>query len=879
MTSKPDDGEPLPLAVPHIVVNAVLAHLAAERQFKTLTNVGATCKSLHELVHSVLGRRVEWTYEDWQLHHDLRNGAGVPEAWARVEYLFLSADFHAMMDDARCIGFNEQDRTLPGYIASDMVSQFPSLRLFIHKAPKETAAPPSISRGFSPPPFNQWTVWLTCLHSRETALQDVGYALKTICAIPIPSRQTANIAFKYEVMPTLTIYHCTSTRNRFGSLAEYLDRKDSEVLADATIQITDDANIRFRLVQVNDDEDHFKRIYALFDTMNAIYRSKWKFTTTPFQLKVRDCAGSDVVEWLNVLAYTENRYPDTPLRYRMVFQLKQVGDEPPLRAFTTSMQQVHRQLITLHADPKVRNKLPNSITVGLDFVVPGIRIHPMRADFDLSNSTDFDTSLDRDYRGSGVTANTEEGVGMSLHGLSEEGLASGRFELEMPCRLLTLPSVLLKRILNHLQQEGEFKALAHLNVCSKRAFTASLSVLWREVHWTGQQWKRVQERSLKAKVIPAGWKEVKYIFLENESYNIDWFWTPLHSHQRGLNTHNSLAHNFFPELRFIATREIEKGKTQGCREFWVSSRNMIVKGDTNAFKKMLSVINSTSATKTTDKPLDLARVTDVYTTYAPIHSEVQYDANQPNLIKAIRALGMQNPTSSPFDEGDPDPNELPRLNRSEISLFAHDVGHISVYSLSEQGFSNRGRKGMKEIFLFFEHVNILCGGGSSGRLNLQIECYDFDVLDIWLDMMASLKAINTVEPARVPRYTLHVDISAPYTHTDFVATILDLQSTLDILLPASVKRDLTMLPSHMVVNINHDSLEVDTVDRALLELSSKESALLARIGTFLEYNNEWLRSSLYRQGRLVKQEHVQALTDRYGWLASTASGGEKTRFT
>lgn len=229
----------------------------------------------------------------------------------------------------------------------------------------------------------------------------------------------------------------------------------------------------------------------------------------------------------------------------------------------------------------------------------------------------------------------------------------------------------------------------------------------------------------------------RYIFLENETFHIDWFWNPLHTYQRGINTHNSLAHKFFPELRSIATHEVGKEKTKGCSEFWVSSRNMITKGDTDAFKKMLSAINPTPLATTNGKPPILAHVTDVYTTYAPIHSEVQYDANQPNLIKSIRALGMQNPTASPFDVGDPDPSKLPHLNRSEISLFVHDVGYIHVYLLSEQGFLNRGRRGMKEIFLFFQHVNVLCGGSNGGRINLQIECYNFDVLEIWLDMVSS----------------------------------------------------------------------------------------------------------------------------------------------
>lgn len=145
--------------------------------------------------------------------------------------------------------------------------------------------------------------------------------------------------------------------------------------------------------------------------------------------------------------------------------------------------------------------------------------------------------------------------------------------------------------------------------------------------------------------------------------------------------------------------------------------------------------------------------------------------------------------------------------------------------------------------------------------------------------MAALRQINSIEPGQTPRYTLHVDISAPYTLIEFVDTIHDLQATLDILLPASSNRDLTMLPSHMVVNINHDSLETNTVDRALLELSSRETALLARIGTFLEYKNAWLKSKLYRKGKWVQAEQAQDLTDRYGWFAPTASGGEKVRFT
>lgn len=343
--------------------------------------------------------------------------------------------------NARFIEADDQDSTIPSDVLSIIKGDFPILRMFIHRAAKETAAPSVLKLAVSAP-TDQWTVWLRPLHWGATVLQDVDYALNTICATPPAARQTnirrvigaelpgfetrkkqkMPVPFKYEAMPTLTTFHCTSARNKFDSLSEYLKRQDDEALADATIQLTGDANIRFRLMHVNDAKDHFVRIYLLFRTINKIYRSKWRFTTVPFRFAVRDCALPDIQEWLNVLAWTENPYPETPLRYRMAFHLEPVDSQPP---FAAMVQQVHQLLKTLHADPEIRDRLPNQITVHLEYSMLGNDLDHqslLTAIFDLSDDSDFRYDLDRDYQGSGVTAKMEEGVRMSLHGVSENGV-------------------------------------------------------------------------------------------------------------------------------------------------------------------------------------------------------------------------------------------------------------------------------------------------------------------------------------------------------------------------------------------------------------------------------------------------------------------------
>ncbi|KAJ9099133.1 hypothetical protein QFC21_004012 [Naganishia friedmannii] len=365
-----------PIFVPLDVTDLILKQSAAEEQLKTVANISATCKSLQGLARPVLWEKVYWTKDDWRKQQSMRETKGVRENWA-------------------CIN------TTTNSSALELV-QYPSS-------------------------CDQWTVWFVCRHSPETVYGNLEHTLVKICAADsLPRRMDPDsfhrgdqlgftrrkeekpIPFQYEVSPTFTTFHCTSARNRSESLAEYLERKDEECLADAASHIADNLNIRFRLVQVDTDREHFERIYQMFLAMNKLYRRKWRFTKMPINFYVRNCALDDIQEWINVVARAENPYSATPLCFRVLFQLQRVDSRPP---FTDTMHQIHRLLESLHADPEKCSKLPTEIAVNLDYMKPRNRLLPLSARFELRDPVDTDNG--------DTIVNADEPVKLHL-GISED---------------------------------------------------------------------------------------------------------------------------------------------------------------------------------------------------------------------------------------------------------------------------------------------------------------------------------------------------------------------------------------------------------------------------------------------------------------------------